>query len=102
MIQNLQQEKQVKTHSLLNKHMLILLAALGCSWSNNTKTKDMNIFNAENYAVLYLLRYQRAWHGRHNEWIGLTWGYKSIRGNILVFSDYCRPSIRLSTLINYL
>jgi len=68
--------------------------------SNNTKTKGMDIFNAENHEgsyVYYGIR-EHAMAGIMNG-LALHGGIKAYGGTFLVFSDYCRPSIRLSALM---
>ena len=69
--------------------------------SNNTKTSGMNIFNADNYNgsyVYYGIR-EHAMAGIMNG-LALHGGIRAYGGTFLVFSDYCRPSIRLAALMN--
>ncbi len=69
--------------------------------SNNTKTKEMSIYNAENYKgnyVYYGIR-EHAMAGIMNG-LALHGGIRAYGGTFLVFSDYCRPSIRLAALMN--
>ncbi len=86
---------------LLNNHIENFLGgSADLTGSNNTKTKDMNIFNAENYSggyVYYGIR-EHAMAGIMNG-LALHGGIKAYGGTFLVFSDYCRPSIRLSALM---
>ena len=87
--------------SLLNKHIVNFIGgSADLTGSNNTKTKDMNIFNAENYAGSYVY-YGIREHGMAGIMNGLALhgGIKAYGGTFLVFSDYCRPSIRLSALM---
>ena len=87
--------------SLLNKHIVNFIGgSADLTGSNNTKTKDMNIFNAENYAGSYIY-YGIREHGMAGIMNGLALhgGIKAYGGTFLVFSDYCRPSIRLSALM---
>ncbi len=68
--------------------------------SNNTKTKGMDIFNSENYKgsyIYYGIR-EHAMAGIMNG-LALHGGIRAYGGTFLVFSDYCRPSIRLSALM---
>ena len=69
--------------------------------SNNTKTSSMTVFNAKNYQgsyVYYGIR-EHAMAGIMNG-LALHGGIRAYGGTFLVFSDYCRPSIRLSALMN--
>ena len=69
--------------------------------SNNTKTKKMKILNSEDFNGNYIhygIR-EHAMAGIMNG-IALHGGLKPYGGTFLVFSDYCRPSIRLSALMN--
>ena len=68
--------------------------------SNNTKTKGLDILNAENYAgryVYYGVR-EHAMAAAMNG-MSLHGGVVPYGGTFLVFTDYCRPSIRLSALM---
>ena len=86
---------------LLNNHIVNFLGgSADLTGSNNTKTKGMDIFNAENYKgsyVYYGIR-EHAMAGVMNG-LALHGGIKPYGGTFLVFSDYCRPSIRLSALM---
>ncbi len=68
--------------------------------SNNTKTKDLEILNAENYAGRYI-HYGIREHGMAAAMNGMALhgGVVPYSGAFLVFSDYCRPSIRLAALM---
>jgi transketolase len=68
--------------------------------SNNTKTKPMVAFDAKNYAgryVYYGVR-EHAMAAAMNG-IALHGGFIPYGGTFLVFTDYCRPAIRLSALM---
>ena len=68
--------------------------------SNNTKSKEMKIINANDFNGSYIhygVR-EHAMAGIMNG-IALHGGLKPYGGTFLVFSDYCRPSIRLSALM---
>ena len=68
--------------------------------SNNTKSKQMKIINANDFNGSYIhygVR-EHAMAGIMNG-IALHGGLKPYGGTFLVFSDYCRPSIRLSALM---
>ena len=68
--------------------------------SNNTKTKAMTAFTAENPAGRYLYYGVRE-HGMASAMngIALHGSFIPYGGTFLVFTDYCRPAIRLSALM---
>lgn len=68
--------------------------------SNNTKTGDMEIMNAENYGGRYI-HYGIREHGMAAAMNGMALhgGLVPYGGTFLVFSDYSRPSIRLAALM---
>ncbi len=68
--------------------------------SNNTKTKALDILNAENYAGRYIY-YGIREHGMAAAMNGMALhgGVVPYGGTFLVFTDYCRPSIRLAALM---
>jgi len=68
--------------------------------SNNTKTKAMAPFSPENYAGRYVY-YGIREHGMAAAMNGLALhgGVVPYGGTFMVFTDYCRPSIRLSALM---
>ena len=68
--------------------------------SNNTKSKDMKAFAAPDYAGRYVY-YGIREHGMAAAMNGLALhgGVIPYGGTFLVFTDYCRPSIRLSALM---
>ncbi|MGC6411234.1 MAG: transketolase [Candidatus Puniceispirillaceae bacterium] len=68
--------------------------------SNNTKVGAHEIFSAENYAGSYI-HYGVREHGMAAAMNGaaLHGGVIPFGGTFLVFTDYCRPSIRLSALM---
>lgn len=68
--------------------------------SNNTKTKNLKPLTAENYSgryVYYGIR-EHAMAAAMNG-MALHGGVVPYSGTFLVFTDYCRPSIRLSALM---
>ena len=69
--------------------------------SNNTKANSMDIINKDNFNGNYI-HYGIREHGMAGimNGIALHGGLKPYGGTFLVFSDYCRPSIRLSALMN--
>ncbi len=68
--------------------------------SNNTKVSGQDILNAENYAGRYI-HYGIREHGMAAAMNGLALygGLIPYGGTFLVFTDYCRPAIRLSALM---
>ena len=68
--------------------------------SNNTKTSQLEPLNAENYAGRYI-HYGIREHGMAAAMNGMALhgGVVPYGGAFLVFSDYCRPSIRLAALM---
>ncbi len=68
--------------------------------SNNTKTKGIDILDAENYAGRYL-HYGIREHGMAAAMNGMALhgGVIPYGGAFMVFADYCRPSIRLAALM---
>ncbi len=69
--------------------------------SNNTKSKEMKIINSDDFSGSYI-HYGVREHGMSGimNGIALHGGLRPYGGTFLVFSDYCRPSIRLSALMN--
>jgi transketolase len=68
--------------------------------SNNTKTKDISDFEPGTYGGRYM-RYGIREHGMVAAMNGMALhgGVIPYGGTFLVFSDYCRPSIRLAALM---
>ncbi|XMO98380.1 transketolase [Hyphococcus sp. DH-69] len=68
--------------------------------SNNTKTKNLEVLSADNYAGRYV-NYGIREHGMAAAMNGLALhgGVVPYAGTFMVFTDYCRPSIRLSALM---
>ena len=68
--------------------------------SNNTKTKDLSDFEPGNYIGRYM-RYGIREHGMCAAMNGMALhgGVIPYGGTFMVFSDYCRPSIRLAALM---
>ena len=68
--------------------------------SNNTKSKDMKVLNAENYGGTYL-HYGIREHGMAAAMNGLALhgGVIPYGGTFFCFTDYCRPSMRLASLM---
>ncbi len=70
------------------------------SGSNNTKTKNSKIINSKNFDGNYI-HYGVREHGMAAVMNGLalSGGIIPYGGTFLIFSDYCKPSIRLSALM---
>ena len=70
------------------------------SGSNNTKTKNSRIINSKNFNGNYI-HYGVREHGMSAVMNGLALygGLIPYGGTFLIFSDYCKPSIRLSALM---
>ena len=70
------------------------------SGSNNTKTKNSKIINAKNFDGNYI-HYGVREHGMAAVMNGMALygGLIPYGGTFLIFSDYCKPSIRLSALM---
>ena len=68
--------------------------------SNNTRTKAMKVLNAADYAGRFI-HYGIREHGMAAAMNGMALhgGIIPYSGTFLVFTDYCRPSIRLSALM---
>ena len=69
--------------------------------SNNTKTKNINIIDSNNFAGRFI-HYGIREHGMAAAMNGIALhkGLIPYSGTFLVFSDYCRPSIRLAALMD--
>ena len=91
-----------KSLELLNSHIQNFIGgSADLTGSNNTKTSEMSIFNADNYngSYIYYGIREHAMAGVMNG-LALHGGVRAYGGTFLVFSDYCRPSIRLASLMN--
>src|SRR5215471_6366332 len=67
--------------------------------SNNTKPKGMTVFSAADYSGRFI-HYGVREHGMGSAMNGMALhgGIIPYSGTFLVFSDYCRPAIRLAAL----
>ena len=91
-----------KSLALLDNHIQNFIGgSADLTGSNNTKTSEMSIFNADNYngSYIYYGIREHAMAGVMNG-LALHGGIRAYGGTFLVFSDYCRPSIRLASLMN--
>ena len=70
------------------------------SGSNNTKTNNSKVINSKNFNGNYI-HYGVREHGMASimNGIALYGGFIPYGGTFLIFSDYCKPSIRLSALM---
>ena len=88
--------------NLISDHLSNLIGgSADLTGSNNTKSKEMQVINADDFRGSYIhygIR-EHAMAGVMNG-IALHGGLKPYGGTFLVFSDYCRPSIRLSALMS--
>ena len=90
-----------KTLERLNSALDILFGgSADLTGSNNTRTPDLETYSAENYAGRYV-HYGVREHGMAAAMngIALHGGLAPYGGAFLVFSDYCRASIRLAALM---
>ncbi len=87
--------------NLISNHIQNLLGgSADLTGSNNTKVEEMSVINANNFSGSYIhygIR-EHAMAGIMNG-IALHGGIKPYGGTFLVFSDYCKPAIRLSALM---
>ena len=91
-----------KSLALLDNHIQNFIGgSADLTGSNTTKTSEMSIFNADNYngSYIYYGIREHAMAGVMNG-LALHGGIRAYGGTFLVFSDYCRPSIRLASLMN--
>ena len=85
----------------ISSHMPELIGgSADLTGSNNTKASDMKILDANNYSGNYIY-YGIREHGMAAimNGIALHKGVIPFSGTFLIFSDYCKPSIRLSALM---
>ncbi len=82
-----------KVHSLIG-------GSADLTGSNNTKTKPMAVLDAENYGGRYI-HYGVREHSMAAAMNGmmLHGGVRPYGGTFMCFTDYCRPAIRLSALM---
>ncbi len=88
--------------NLISNHIPNLIGgSADLTGSNNTRYKEMKILKADDFDGNYI-HYGIREHGMAGvmNGIALHGGLKPYGGTFLVFSDYCKPSIRLSALMN--
>ena len=94
-------QSSMKVIESLNNFMPNLIGgSADLSGSNNTKTSNSVIFNSKNYGGNYIHFGVRE-HGMAAAMNGIALYHNLIPygGTFLIFSDYCKPSIRLSALM---
>ena len=86
---------------LTNEMTNLIGGSADLTGSNNTKTKNMIPITKDNFEGSYIY-YGIREHGMAAIMNGLALhgGLRPYGGTFLVFTDYCRPSIRLSALMN--
>jgi transketolase len=102
------QPQEIATRVASERALEALVAALpelvggsaDLTGSNNTKPKGLAVFSAANYAGRFI-HYGVREHGMASAMngIALHGGIIPYSGTFLVFSDYCRPAIRLAALM---
>ena len=103
-VSNPKEATRVSSQNTLEALAPVLPALMGGSadltGSNNTKTKAMKAFGAPDYQGRYVYYGVRE-HGMAAAMngIALHGGFVPYGGTFLVFTDYCRPAIRLSALM---
>tara|TARA_A100001234_G_scaffold142782_1_gene125379 strand:+ start:61 stop:2025 length:1965 start_codon:yes stop_codon:yes gene_type:complete len=87
--------------ALTKKYNSLIGGSADLAGSNNTKTKTQNIIKPGNFNGNYI-HYGVREHAMSAIMNGLALHSKFIPygGTFLIFSDYCKPSIRLSALMN--
>jgi len=91
---------QTVIESVTNIFPEIIGGSADLSGSNNTKTKNSKIISSKNFDGNYI-HYGVREHGMAATMNGLALygGLVPYGGTFLIFSDYCKPSIRLSALM---
>ncbi len=86
--------------SLTSKDTPLIGGSADLSGSNNTKTKNQKIIKSNNFKASYV-HYGVREHAMCGIMNGISLHSKLIPygGTFLIFSDYCKPSIRLSALM---
>ena len=92
---------ELSLNIIFNHKENLLGGSADLTGSNNTRADDMKVISANEFGGNYI-HYGIREHGMAGvmNGIGLHGGLKPYGGTFLVFSDYCRPSIRLSALMN--
>lgn len=86
--------------TLISKIPELLGGSADLTGSNNTKAKESQVISSENFSGNYL-HYGVREHAMAAAMNGISLhgGFIPYGGTFLAFSDYCRPSIRLSALM---
>jgi len=87
-------------NQIVKDNQFIIGGSADLSGSNNTKTKNHKIINSKDYSGNYI-HYGVREHAMCGIMNGIALHSKLIPygGTFLIFSDYCKPSIRLSSLM---
>ena len=85
---------------IIEKNKFLIGGSADLSGSNNTKTKTHNIIKPNNFKGNYI-HYGVREHAMCAIMNGLTLHscLKSYGGTFLIFSDYCKPAIRLAAFM---
>ena len=91
---------ELTLNALTKKNNTLIGGSADLAGSNNTKTKHHNVIKPENFNGDYI-HYGVREHAMSGIMNGLALHSKFIPygGTFLIFSDYCKPSIRLSALM---
>ncbi len=91
---------EIILEELVKENKLIIGGSADLAGSNNTKTKSHQIINKSNFKGNYI-HYGVREHAMAGIMNGLALhsGIIPYGGTFLIFSDYCKPSIRLSALM---
>ena len=90
----------MKVIEILKKNFTQLIGGSADLWPNNTKTSNSEVINSKSFKGNYI-HYGVREHGMASIMNGLALYHNVIPygGTFLIFSDYCKPSIRLSALM---
>ncbi len=90
----------IAINALLKKIPFLIGGSADLTESNLTKSKDQKIFNSSNYKGTYIY-YGIREHAMAAAMTGISLhsGLIPYGGSFLIFTDYCRPSIRLASIM---
>ena len=93
-------ESSIAINALLKKIPFLIGGSADLTESNLTKSKDQKIFNSSNYKGTYIY-YGIREHAMAAAMTGISLhsGLIPYGGSFLIFTDYCRPSIRLASIM---
>ena len=91
---------EIALHCINEKTEILIGGSADLTGSNNTKTKNINVITSDNFSGRYI-HYGIREHamGAIMNGISLHKGFIPYGGTFLIFSDYCRPAIRLGALM---